>query len=184
LDIRNEVDAVIRELLRQPRCRLVEDLTGSAIKQFLPEHFPSTQERIPDLMGVLANGRPLHLEVMGYNDPLIGSRMYDLRGLFRNANPGLGALLQIVVYVGQAPMNMPDRVEEDGLSLRYRLLDIRDLRAEPFLESGSVGDAVIGMLCSGGNNREYVRRTLQRIAALGNGEATRRRITEVPDIID
>lgn len=157
---------MIRELLRHPRCLLVQDLTGSAIQQFLPEHMPSTQERVPDLMGILDNGRPLHLEVMAYNDAQIGNRMYDVRGLFRNANPAMPPLLQIVVYIGQPPLNMPDTIEEDGLLLRYRVMDIRELRAEPFLASEAVGDVLMGVLCTGGNNRAYIKRTLQRIAAI------------------
>jgi hypothetical protein len=58
----------------------MEDLTGYPIQKFLPENLPSTRERVPDLMGILANGRPVHLELMGYNDPRIDTRMYDVRG--------------------------------------------------------------------------------------------------------
>lgn len=77
---------------------------------------------------------------MGYNDPLIANRMYDFRGLFRNDYPLLPPLLQIVVFVGPSEMRMQDRIEEDGLLLRYHLFDIRSLDARRFQE-GTLADA-------------------------------------------
>jgi hypothetical protein len=151
----------------------VEILTGSPIKQFLPENLPSTRERVPDLIGILADGRPLHLEFMSYNDPFMAERMYDVRGYFRHANRQLPALKQVVLYVGKEQVNMPDCIEEEDLLLRYTVIDIRSYSAALFLESEAIADNLIGVLCDGGATREYVVATLQRIAALESKTAMR-----------
>jgi len=154
----------------------VEVLTGSSIQKFLPENLPSTRERVPDLIGVLANGRPLHLELMGYNDPWIGERMYDVRGYFRHANRGMPPLKQVVLYVGKGPVQMPDQIEEEDLILRYAVVDIRRYSAAPFLASDSIADILIGVLCDGGDTREYVVAALRRIAGLES-------VTEIRDAV-
>src|SRR5262245_6208540 len=103
---------------------------------------------------------------MGYNDPTIANRMHDFRCAFRQANPDLTALIQIVLYVGRPPLDMPDSIAEEDLSFHFRLVDIRQFTATHVTGDSPVVDSLFGVLCSGGDNPEYVRTTLQRIAML------------------
>jgi DNA-binding FrmR family transcriptional regulator len=54
--------------------------------------------------------------------------------------------------------------------VRFRLVDIRDLDGEQLLASTNIGDNVLAVLTRLGEQREAVRRILERIAAGRRGE--------------
>ncbi len=72
--------------------------------------------------------------------------------------------VQIVVYVGSAPMRMVNRVELPSLHYHFRLIDIRELDGPELCDSPFPGDTVIAILASWPDRREGVRRILRRIA--------------------
>ena len=59
---------------------------------------------------------------------------------------------------------MPKILAGDSVSFRFRVVDIRELDAAPFLESGSPEANVIAILMRLSDERAAVRRILQRIA--------------------
>jgi len=72
---------------------------------------------------------------------------------------------QVAFYVGDAPLRMKDRVEGPDVSVRFHLVDIRDLDGERLLAGANIGDNVLAVLTRLGEEREAVRRILERIAA-------------------
>jgi predicted transposase YdaD len=74
------------------------------------------------------------------------------------------------LYVGEAPLRMKDRVESPDASVRLHMVDIQDLDGEQLLASANIGDNVLAVLTRLGEQREAVRRILERIAAGPRGE--------------
>jgi hypothetical protein len=72
---------------------------------------------------------------------------------------------QVVLYVGEAPLRMKDRIEGPDFSVRFHLVDIRELDGEQLLASASIGDNVLAVLTRLSEQLKVVRRILERIAA-------------------
>jgi hypothetical protein len=72
---------------------------------------------------------------------------------------------QVALYVGGAPLRMRDRFEGPGVSVRFLLVDIRDLDGEQLLASANMGDNVLAILTRIGGRMAGARRALERIAA-------------------
>ena len=53
---------------------------------------------------------------------------------------------QVMLYLGQAPLRMKDRVEGPDVSVRFHLVDIRDLDGEQLLTSTHTADNVLALL--------------------------------------
>ena len=117
-----------------------------------------------DLVGFRDDGRLVHAELQGYNDPDMGWRMLEpLRPLhdLYGQKP-----IQVVIYVGREKMNMPSGIEEEDLIFRFRLIDIRTWDRAEMLASPKVGDNILSMLCGEGDNRETIRAIVGRILDL------------------
>jgi hypothetical protein len=72
---------------------------------------------------------------------------------------------QVALYIGEAPLRMKDRVEGPDLSVRFHLVDIRDLDGERLLASANLGDNVLAVLTRLSERPKLIRRILERIAA-------------------
>jgi hypothetical protein len=59
---------------------------------------------------------------------------------------------------------MKDGIEGPGVSVRFHLVDIRDLDGEQMLASANMGDNVLAVLTKLGEQPKVVRRILERIA--------------------
>jgi hypothetical protein len=89
---------------------------------------PKVSNRRVDLLGELPDGNLVHIEVQSRNEKDFPLRMAEY--LF-----GIGLRYgrlprQVVLYVGEAPMRMKDRVEGPDVSVRFHIFDIRDLDGE------------------------------------------------------
>src|ERR1700722_1634084 len=77
---------------------------------------------------------------------------------------------QILLYVGESPMRMENRLRGPDLFFEYRLIDIRSLNGDRLLESEEVGDNVIAILAQLRDHKEAVHKIVERIAALAAAE--------------
>jgi predicted transposase YdaD len=121
-----------------------------------------------DLLGELPDGNLVHIELQSRNDEDFPLRMAEyLFGIRRK----YGKLpRQVALYVGEAPLLMDDRIEGPDCSVRFHLVDIRTLDGEQLLASANMGDNVLAVLTSLGEQPRAVRRVLERIAAGSPGE--------------
>jgi hypothetical protein len=78
-----------------------------------------------DLVGELPDRNLVHIELQSRNEKDFPLRMAEcLFGIWLR----FGRLpRQVVLYVGEAPLRMRDRVEAPDVSLHFHLVDIRDL---------------------------------------------------------
>jgi predicted transposase YdaD len=166
-----EYDVALKLLLKGSATLALHELTGTSVVQWLDVELPKVQRvqnlRL-DLLGRTVEGGLIHLEVQSGNDPAMPFRIIEyclgvrrLLGQFPR---------QIVLYVGEAPVNMETGLHGPGMSFEYTLIDIRTLDGDRLLESEQVGDNVIAILARLRDDKEAVHRILERIAGLAMTE--------------
>jgi hypothetical protein len=137
---------------------------------------PKVNNRRVDLLGELPDGNLVHIELQSRNEKDFPLRMAAyLFGIRRQ----YGKLpRQVALYVGEAPLRMRDGIDGPGVSVRFHLVDIRELDGEQLLASTNVGDNVLAVLTRLGEQPSVVRRILDRIAA-GSSEERDQTLAEL-----
>jgi hypothetical protein len=164
----HEYDVALKNILTRPGSSVLTQLTGASSLKWINVEAPKVSNRRVDLLGELPDGNLVHIELQSRNEKDFPLRMAEyLFGIGRQ----YGRLpRQVVLYVGEAPLRMKNRIESPDVSVRFRLVDIRDLDGEQLLASTNIGDNVLAVLTRLGEQREAVRRILERIAAGRRGE--------------
>jgi len=157
----NEYDATLKAVLTRPDAMALTELTGFSIERWHNIELPAVRHRRADLLGETADARLVHLELQSTNQAHMAVRMLEyslaIRRKFRRFPE------QVVLYVGNAPMRMKRRLAGPGLSYQCRFADIRELDAEALLASRCLEDNVIAILARLSNQRDALRRILERI---------------------
>lgn len=157
-------DTTLKELFQTPPLRLLALLTGAQPIELLTVEYPAVKLRRPDLVFRLPDGVVHHLELQGTNDEAMDWRMLDYYApLYRQFQ---SEPVQYVLYVGRAPLKMKGLLQHARLRFNYRVIDIREFEATVLLESDSVADNLLALLCHNGARRSTIRRILQCIAGL------------------
>ncbi len=154
-----QYDAVVKDLFQRDRPSLLDHLAGGvAVKEFLNLELSAVEKRVADLLVLLADETILHIDFQSTNDPQMAYReaLYAVMAGMKFKDR---KIQQVVVYLGQRKMKMLDRLDLGCLQSHFRVLDIRELDCEVFLQSGRVGDYALAMLAGGGvgNLRKIVR---------------------------
>lgn len=89
--------------------------------------------------------------------------------LLRERHPD-ARLVQHVLYIGDPALTMTRYIEDDTISYRYEITDIRDFDEEVFLQSGSAADRMLAVLSRMRNERVTIRRILASWAQLPRRE--------------
>ncbi len=63
---------------------------------------------------------------------------------------------QMVLYVGDGKPNMPNILETDNLRFNYEIRDIKDIECKKLLESDSLEDKILAVLCKVEDFEEYI----------------------------
>ena len=158
----NEYDTTLKEVLLDSAGLTLRRLTGLEIRSWRNVELPKVTNPRIDLLGETGIGDLVHIELQSTNDPKMPVRMlaYGLRILEQyDRFP-----VQVVLYVGAAPLRMRNRLRLPGLSFEYRLIDIRTLDGPQLCESPAIGDTIMSVLARWPNRREGIRRILRRIA--------------------
>jgi hypothetical protein len=141
-------------------------LLGAAgpVTRWLNVELPKVQNQRVDLLGETANGELLQIELQSSNHMEMHLRMLEygvgiwrLRGVFPR---------QIVLYVGNERLRMPDRYRSAGIDYRYELIDVRDLDGEAMLESDHPSDNILALLTGLDDKVKTVRRIVAKLARL------------------
>ena len=137
----NEYDKIFKENIEQIIASLASRLMSIDLSKTidLRGKIQYTQEREPDFLmeysDALTQERKIgHLEIQSTDEPEMDKRELMYYGLF-HLKFGL-PINQTVIYVGNKPLKyMTGRILNDNVDFRYRLLDIRTVRYEDFLDS-------------------------------------------------
>ena len=167
----HEYDVALKNILTRPGSSALDQLTGASSLKWINVEAPKVSNRRVDLLGESPNGNLVHIELQSRNEKDFPMRMAEY--LF-----GIGLRYgrlprQVALYVGEAPLRMKDRVESPDVSVRFHLVDIRDLDGAKLLASAHVGDNVLAVLTRLSEQPRVVRRILERIAAASPNERDR-----------
>jgi predicted transposase YdaD len=137
-------DITLRNLAAMGSPALIGMITGARVVERLPTEFPEAKDRRVDTLVRLDNGRILHMEWQSGYHPGMPWRMLGYRLPISTTYPGV-PVHQVVIQVGGTRL-VADRLEAEGLSFRYRVLDSREQDPTPLLASPAVEDNVLAIL--------------------------------------
>ncbi|MBF0437328.1 MAG: DUF4351 domain-containing protein [Magnetococcales bacterium] len=160
----SQYDTTLKDLFEKPPQRLLQMLIGREAVQLLPVEFASTQKRIPDLVFLLEDDSIFHLELQSSSEGM-DWRMLMYYSLIRQRYPSR-VLVQRVLYVGLEKWNPTSAIEEPSLSFRYEVIDIRSIDCRQLMDSPSLEENILAILCRIDNQREVIQEILYRISDL------------------
>jgi hypothetical protein len=165
----HEYDVTLKMLLRGSARMVFQALTGGQVEKWLDVELPKVRNPRMDLLGEMADGGLLHLELQSRNDAEMPERMAEYA-------PGAYRLFrrfprQIVLYVGERPLAMKPELVGPRFAFSYELRDMRDLDGDTLLESADPGDNVLAVLGRLRDSKAAVAEIVRRVAGL---DATRR----------
>jgi predicted transposase YdaD len=156
---------VTLKLLLQGSARLTMlELAGGAVEKWLNVELPKVQNPRADLLGETADGGLVHVELQSWNEAIMPLRMAEYcLGVFRL----FGKFpRQVLLYVGEPPLEMENELRGPDVSIRYRMIDIRELDGDRLLESEQTGDNVIAILARLRDHKAAVRKIVGKISDL------------------
>lgn len=157
-------DVPLKELLHHFPQRFLQMLTGLQATDWLNVEYPSVKSRRPDLVARLTDGSILHLELQSSPDPQMLWRMLEYYILIYQ-HYGVYPLQQ-VVYIGQATPHFETHCKTKHLSFYYELIDSRQLEGRLLLESDSLADNILAILCRLDNYDFTIKNILNKIKEL------------------
>lgn len=157
-------DITLKELFYRTPQQLLQLLVDSQIAEVLTVEYPTVQHRRPDFVARLTNGQIYHLELQSDVDTTMAWRMLEYYGLiYKLFNQ---APLQQVLYVGQPAARFVTTIKQETLHFHYQLIDIREIDCTPLLNSASLEDNLLAVLCRIDNKRHTVKQILQKMRQL------------------
>ena len=155
-------DLISKQLLRQLIVDFGNQLFGLNIieAELLSSEQPRVEERRADLVARVKNNQGesyiLHVEVQNDNQknmPLRMLRYYTDLALDHEGEK----IEQYLLYIGKAPLTMPDHIQAGKWRYCYNVLDIRRVDSGNFLRSENPDALVLAILCDmGGREPEAV----------------------------
>ncbi len=150
-----EFDKTLRDIIQNIPQKFVSILTGKKGTKILDNTFPSTKERVADLVLELEDGSIFHLELQTQNDKNMPFRMLEYYLLLKQRYPKKH-IKQMVLYVGDGKPNMPNSLETDKLRFNYELRDIKEIECKELLESDNLEDKILAVLCKVKDFEKYI----------------------------
>lgn len=130
------------------------------------------EQEVDTLLKVEIDGKEdfiFHLEYQSSNDPDIARRMasYDFMLHLKYRISVVG----VVIYSGEKPMMMNDKVSFNNNFYQCQLIDLREIDANIFLESGRSREVIFAILASYGKEKSIIiiQKILSKLRALLSG---------------
>ena len=159
-------DRTLRELFHEVPTALIKLLVGKEIKEVLETSFPKVEERRVDLLTRLEDDTLFHLEIQSINDPRMPVRMLKYASLIYEHYEMFPR--QMVLYIGVRKINIPHRLDSANLCYTYEVRDIGEFNCIELIESESITDNIIAILCRIKDIDRFYRRLMQKLAKLEN----------------
>jgi len=109
----------------------------------------------------------LHVEIQNDNDDKMPWRMLRYRAEIGHSYPEVDTR-QYLIYIGKAPLAMPEDLRQTGLDYRYRIVDMHRVDCQTLLTQDNPDALVLAILCDfkGRPAREVVHFILERLKQL------------------
>ena len=155
-------DVSLKSLLSRGGAGFLSRLLSLEVAKFHNGELSEVRSPRVDLLGEARDGTLFHVELQSTNDPRMAFRMLDY--LLAIERPFGRIARQLVLYVGEPPMRMENRLAVGNLSFAFQFVDIREVGGEPLLASDSLDDNLISVLARLPDGKRAVRRILGKIA--------------------
>ncbi len=157
----HEYDITLKSVLRRLTGSVLLELTGFRVTRWHNVELPEVRSGRADMLGETADGTLVHIELQSTNESGMALRMLEYATAICSQFGRFPE--QVVLYVGRAPLRMRDRIAGPKLEFTCKIMDIRELDAEPLIASNVLEDNVVAVLAKLKNQGDAVRRILLRI---------------------
>ena len=130
------------------------------IAEYLTVEFPLKQKLEADGVVRFADGRILQLEWQARNEVKMPWRCLDYYRVIVDLWPEAPQIIQVVVYLGDAPMTMAGSIGRDRLQFGFDIFNLCDVDASEFLRSDSDDERTLAVLCESDDPRATIRAIL------------------------
>ncbi|KJU81480.1 hypothetical protein MBAV_006326, partial [Candidatus Magnetobacterium bavaricum] len=161
-------DIVLKDIIKDAPRRFLKLLTGYDTGKFIDVQFPDIQIKEVDILIELPDEDMLQIDMQSSNDPNMLGRMYLYSGFIYNQYKKLP--IQIVLYVGNKPLNMESSMEFRRIKYSYELIDIRTLDGNQLIDSDDPDDNVLAILCKLDDGHGAIKRILEKFSRLHPNE--------------
>jgi len=161
-------DRTLKDILKSVPKKFVEILTGRKPLDFLDANFPKVEELQADLLVRLEDDSVFHLEFQTSNDVLMPLRMlkyYIYLYQAYNKEP-----IQLVLFVGNNSLSMPNSIKTDRLSFSYELKNIKDIDCKELLNSSDLNDNILSVLCRTDDAKSLILEIASRLSKLDKND--------------
>ncbi len=158
-----DYDVTLKNLLTKPGSLLLETVAGTRDIRWLNVETPKVRNTRRDLLGETSNRRLIGIEIESRIRPRLGFRIGEYQ--YGTAVRYGRMPKHILLYIGPARKRIPDRYDDGENTLRWHVVDIRDLDGEALLASPHLGDNVVSVLTKLGEQAGTVRRIVEKIAS-------------------
>ncbi len=164
-----KLDITLRDIIGKIPQKFVQILTGQKGTKILDNTFPAVKERKADLILELEDGSIFHLELQTQNDKSMPFRMLEYYILLKQQYKNR-PIKQMVLFVGDGKLNMETTIETDSLSFSYNLKDIKTIECRKLLESDSLEDKILAVLCDVKDFERYIKTVVEELKKLPEKE--------------
>ncbi|MBF0338528.1 MAG: hypothetical protein HQL05_11930 [Nitrospirae bacterium] len=157
-------DIALKDIIKDVPRTFLKLLTGYETGKFIGVQFPDIQTREADIVIETSDGEIIQIEIQSTNDSMMLGRMYLYSALIYNQHKRLP--IQIVLYVGNKPLNMKNNMEFGLNRYNYRLVDVRTLDGNKLIDSDDPDDNVLAILCITDDIDGTIKRILAKFSLL------------------
>lgn len=174
-------DIVSKDILKRIAVDIARVLLKLEVDQaeIIETDYQRVEDRHADLVALMSGetGRYiLHIEIQNDNHRQMPWRMLRYRSDIGLARPEHD-VHQYLIYIGKAPLTMPDRLSQSGLDYRYSIIDMHTVDCHTLLQQDNPDALVLAILCDfkGRSDREVAHYILQRLRELTGDNESRMR---------
>ncbi|MBF0538741.1 MAG: hypothetical protein HQL03_10875 [Nitrospirae bacterium] len=159
-----QYDITLKDIIKDVPQRFLRLLTGYEADRFIDIQFPDVAVRYVDIAFETADGNIVQLELQSTNDNTMLKRMFLYAGFIYNQYNRLP--IQVVLYIGNKPLNMETSMECGLIKYAYKLIDMRNVDGNQLIDSNDPNDNVLAILCKIDDPYVTIKRILDKLYPL------------------
>jgi len=121
----------------------------------IDKEFTRVEKRDSDIVFINGNSEIIHIEIQNDHHPLMHLRMLryfcDIKFDYNDYT-----VKQYMLYIGKKPCYMKDKIEQENISYKYDIIDIRDIACDELLYHDNPSAVVLAILCDFKNRDKQI----------------------------
>ena len=164
-----KIDITLRDVISKLPQNFIQLLTNKKGVKLLDTSLPEVKDKRADLIVEMEDKSIFHLELQTFNDNNMNYRMLEyyllIRKKFKTDN-----IEQMVLYVGEKEINMPDNINTKNLSFHYTLKNIKEIDCNNLINSNEIEDKILAVLCNIDDENRYINAIINELLTLNENE--------------